>query len=87
MLRENDLLIRIEVKVAVAEDVAVGQRNNRYSVGELLLTILYPMILGLARIEPCALLQAHSLFRRLSNLAPPLSQHAAAVDEQRVVVP
>ncbi len=62
MLRENDLLIRIEVKVAVAEDVAVGQRNNRYSVGELLLTILYPMILGLARIEPRTVLQAMACF-------------------------
>ncbi|MDF0665880.1 MAG: hypothetical protein P0119_07360 [Nitrospira sp.] len=35
MLSENDLRTSIEVKVALAKDVAVGQRNNRYSVGEL----------------------------------------------------
>ena len=29
----------------------LAQRNNRYSVGQMLLALLYPMILGLERIE------------------------------------
>lgn len=61
-------LTRIGFKNAVAMDVRLRQRNNRYSVGELLLAILYPMILGLERIETTALLQANGVFRYLSGL-------------------
>lgn len=61
-------LTRAGFKKAVAIDVRLRQRNNRYSVGELLLAILYPMILGLERIETTALLQANGVFRYLSGL-------------------
>lgn len=61
-------LTRIGFKNAVATDVRLRQRNNRYTVGELLLAILYPMILGLERIETTALLHANGVFRYLSGL-------------------
>lgn len=61
-------LTRVGFKRAVAMDVRVKQRNNRYTVGELLLAILYPMILGLERIETTSLLQANGVFRYLSGL-------------------
>lgn len=61
-------LTRIGFKNAVASDVRLAQRNNRYSVGELLLAILYPMILGLERIETTHLLQANGVFQYLSGL-------------------
>lgn len=61
-------LTRIGFKNAVATDVRLQQRNNRYTVGELLLAILYPMILGLERIETTSLLQANGVFRYLSGL-------------------
>jgi ATP-dependent RNA circularization protein (DNA/RNA ligase family) len=44
-------LSRIGRKHAVAHDIHVGQRNNRYRVGELLLAVLSPLILGLERLE------------------------------------
>ncbi len=44
-------LSRIGFKQAMAMHVRVTQRNNRYSVGEMLLALLYPMILGLERLE------------------------------------
>ncbi len=62
-------LTRIGFKNAVATDIRLVQRNNRYSVGELLLAILYPMILGLERIETTYLLQANGVFQYLSGLA------------------
>jgi hypothetical protein len=40
-------LTRIGLKHAVAREIRVLQRNNRYSVGETFLAVLYPMILGL----------------------------------------
>lgn len=62
-------LTRIGFKSAVAMDVRLIQRNNRYTVGELLLAILYPMILGLERIETTYLLQPNGVFRYLSGLS------------------
>ena len=61
-------LTRIGFKNAVAMDVRFIQRNNRYTVGELLLALLYPMILGLERIETTYLLQPNGVFRYLSGL-------------------
>lgn len=62
-------LTRIGFKNAVAMEVRLRQRNNRYSVGELLLALLYPMILGLERIDTTALLQPNGVFRYLSGLS------------------
>ncbi len=61
-------LTRIGIKNAVATDIRLIQRNNRYTVGELLLAILYPIILGLERIETTQLLQQNGVFRYLSGL-------------------
>src|SRR6266545_1426983 len=62
-------LTRIGFKNAVAMEVRLAQRNNRYSVGELLLAIIYPIILGLERIETTHLLQANGVFQYLSGLS------------------
>lgn len=62
-------LTRIGFKNAVASHIRLVQRNHRYSVGELLLAILYPIILGLERIETTYLLQANGVFQYLSGLS------------------
>ena len=61
-------LTQIGFKKAVAKEIRLAQRNNRYSVGELLLAIIYPIILGLERIETTHLLQANGVFQYLSGL-------------------
>jgi hypothetical protein len=61
-------LTRIGLKNAIATEIRFIQRNNRYTVGELLLAILYPIILGLERIETTQLLQHNGVFRYLSGL-------------------
>lgn len=61
-------LTRIGFKKAVAMDVRLVQRNNRYSVGEMLLALLYPMILGLERIETTQLLRQNGVFQHLTGL-------------------
>ena len=38
---------RLGVRKALTKYVRFAQRNTRYSVGELLLALLYPMVLGL----------------------------------------
>lgn len=61
-------LSRIGFKQAVATQVRVAQRNHRYSIGEMLLSLLYPMILGLERIETTQLLRQNGVFQYLTGL-------------------
>jgi Transposase DDE domain group 1 len=61
-------LTRIGFKRALGQDVQLAQRNNRYSVGEMLLALLYPMILGLERIETSQLLRQNGVFQYLTGL-------------------
>jgi hypothetical protein len=44
------------------------QRNNRYSTGEMFLALLYPMMLGLERIEITKVLRQNGIFQYLTWL-------------------
>ena len=59
---------RLGFKESVARHVLVPQRNNRYTIGEMLLALLYPMILGLERIETAQLLRQNGVFQYLTGL-------------------
>lgn len=61
-------LSRIGFKDSVARYVSLIQRNHRYSVGEMLLALLYPMILGLERLETTQLLRQNGVFQYLTGL-------------------
>jgi hypothetical protein len=61
-------LTQIGFKDAVASEMRLAQRNNRYSVGQMLLALLYPMILGLERLEPTQLLRQNGVFQYLTGL-------------------
>lgn len=52
----------------MAQDIRLVQRNNRYSVGEMFLAVLYPMILGLEHIETAHLLKQNGVFQYLTGL-------------------
>jgi Transposase DDE domain group 1 len=49
-------------------EVSFRQRNNSYSVPEMLLALLYPMILGLGRVETTELLRHNGVFQALTGL-------------------
>lgn len=59
---------RIGLKHAFAEKLRVCPRTTRYTVGEMVLAVLYPMILGLGRIETTQLLQHNGVFQYLTGL-------------------
>src|SRR5437667_7298363 len=61
-------LSRIGFKHAISQQIRLKQRNNRYSIGEMLLAILYPMFLGLERIETTQLLRQNGVFQYLTGL-------------------
>ena len=48
--------------------VSFPQRNNRYSFADLMLALLYPMMLGLGRLEATHLLQTNGVFQYLTGL-------------------
>ena len=61
-------LSRIGLRHALARELRVVQRNNRYGAGEMLLALLYPMFLGLERIEMTSLLRQNGVFQYLTGL-------------------
>jgi hypothetical protein len=61
-------LSRIDMKRAIALEMRLRQRNNRYSVGEMVLALMYPMILGLERLETTQLLRQNGVFQYLTGL-------------------
>ena len=61
-------LTRIGFKNALTSDIRLAQRKNRYSIGEMILALLYPMILGLERIETTQLLRQNGVFQYLTGL-------------------
>lgn len=61
-------LTRIGFKHAVARHILLVQRTYCYSVGEMFLAVLYPMILALERIETTHLLKQNGVFQYLTWL-------------------
>jgi len=59
---------RLRLKKLLTQEARLIQRNNRYSVGEMLLALLYPMFLGLERIETTQLLRQNGVFQYLTGL-------------------
>ena len=52
----------------LTKEVPFRQRNARYSIGETLLALLYPMLLGLERLESTDLLTRNGVFQTLTGL-------------------
>jgi hypothetical protein len=59
---------RIGLRTLLGQRVWFPQRNHRYSIGEALLAVLYPIILGLGRIETTQLLRRNGVFHYLTGL-------------------
>ena len=63
----NGLLI-VTVNVGVGVNLVGGQKQL-FCVGEMLLALLYPVILGLERIETTQLLRQNGVIQYLTGLA------------------
>lgn len=58
----------IGLKLALAQHFPQARRNAQYSTGELVLAMLYPIILGIKRLETTRLLRTNGLFQYLTGL-------------------
>lgn len=59
---------RLGLRRRLHDTVRFAQRNNRYSISQALLALLYPIVLGLGRIETTHLLRRNGVFQYLTGL-------------------
>lgn len=64
----HQFLRQLKVRSYLALNLFCPRRNNRYTPPELLLAFIYPMILGLEKIEVSALLKTNGVFQYLTGL-------------------
>jgi hypothetical protein len=59
---------RMRLQGSFSQHIRFAQRNNRYSISESLEALLYPLILGLGRIETTEPLRSNGVFHFLAGL-------------------
>ena len=59
---------RIHLQRALWQHIRFAQRNNRYSISESLEALIYPLMLGLGRIETTEPLRHNGVFHSLAGL-------------------
>ena len=60
----HQFLHQVQFRSFLTRHITFAQRNNHYSLSELIMAHLYPMMLGLERIEVSALLKTTIASRR-----------------------
>jgi len=61
-------LQRLGLRTGFQQAIRFPQRNHRYSVSEMLVALLYPLILGLGRIETTEPLKRNGVFQYIAGL-------------------
>lgn len=61
-------LQQLRIRSYLIRTLSFSQRNNRYTLSEVLLALMYPMILGLEKIEVSALLKTNNVFQYITGL-------------------
>ena len=59
---------QINLRTLFSQYVRFSQRNNRYTIAEEMLALLYPLMLGLGRLETTHLLKRNGVFQYLTGL-------------------
>jgi len=60
---------KMRLRTLIKDALRFPQRNNRYSLPEMILALMYPMMLGLGRIETSHLLKRNGVFQYLTGLS------------------
>lgn len=58
----------IGFRVLLSRQIHYSQRNNHYTISEMILSLMYPVVLGLDRIEIIILLGHNGIFQLLTGL-------------------
>ncbi len=58
----------LQLRHRLSHDVQDARVRTRYSVGQMILAVLYPVVLGLGRLEAASLLRVNGIFQYLTGL-------------------
>lgn len=58
----------LQIRDFIARHLDYPRRNHRYSLSQMLLALIYPIILGLDRLETASFLQSNGTFQYLTGL-------------------
>jgi|SRR5579863_920813 len=64
----HQFLQQLRIRSYLARHLRYFQRNNLYCLSEMILALIYPMILGLEKIEVSSLLKTNGTFQYLTGL-------------------
>jgi len=64
----HEFLRVLQLREFLARQVPYGRRNHRYSVSQMLLALVYPIVLGLDRIETASFLRSNGTFQYVTGL-------------------
>src|SRR3989338_11442649 len=61
-------LQQLKIRSYLFRYLSYSQRNSHYTLSEMILALIYPMILGLEKIEVSSLLKTNGVFQFLTGL-------------------
>ena len=64
----HDFLRVLQLRNFLARHLTYPRRNNRYQLSQMILALMYPIVLGLDRIETASLLRSNGTFQHLTGL-------------------
>lgn len=64
----HEFLRVLQLRDFFAQQIRYSRRNQRYSVPQMLLALVYPIVLGLDRIETASFLRSNGTFQYLTGL-------------------
>jgi hypothetical protein len=64
----HEFLQVLQIRRFLSRQVPYPRRNHRYSVSQMLLALVYPIVLGLDRIETASFLRSNGTFQYLTGL-------------------
>ena len=64
----HEFLQVLQFRHFLAQNLAYPRRNRRYSISQMILALVYPIVLGLDRIETASFLRSNGTFQYLTGL-------------------
>ena len=64
----HEFLRVLQLRHFLAQNLAYSRRNDRYSVPQMILALVYPIVLGLDRIETASFLRSNGTFQYVTGL-------------------
>src|SRR6202023_3446116 len=64
----HEFLQVLQIRRFLTQNLDYSRRNQRYSLSQLILALMYPIVLGLDRLETASFLRSNGTFQYLTGL-------------------